>query len=58
MDRVAPGAQLAVRALRLTASIGGGVAALALVAKILGVEEFEDASARVLGRVRKLLERH
>ena len=57
MDRVTPGAQLAVRALRLTASIGGGVASLAVVAKILGVEEFEDASALVLGRVRKLLDK-
>jgi putative peptidoglycan lipid II flippase len=57
MDRVAPGAYLAVRALRLTASIGGGLAALAVVAKILGVDELDDASAMVLGRVRKLLEK-
>jgi len=57
MDRVAPGAHLGVRALRLTASIGGGVAALAGVAKILQVEELEDVSALVVGRVRKLLDR-
>jgi putative peptidoglycan lipid II flippase len=57
MDRVAPGAHLSMRALRLTASIGGGIAALAGVAKILGVEEFDDASALVLGRVRKLLDK-
>jgi hypothetical protein len=57
MDRVAPGANLGVRALRLTASIGGGVAALAGVAKILQVEELEDVSALVVGRVRKLLDK-
>jgi putative peptidoglycan lipid II flippase len=56
MDRVAPGAHLGVRALRLAASIGGGVAALAGVAKILRVEELDEVSALVLGRVRKLLE--
>jgi putative peptidoglycan lipid II flippase len=57
MDRVAPGAHLGVRALRLTAAIGGGVVALAGVAKILQVEELDDVSALVLGRVRKLLGR-
>jgi putative peptidoglycan lipid II flippase len=57
MDRVMPGAHLWVRALRLAASIGGGVAALAVVAKVLRVEEFDDASEMVLGRVRKLLEK-
>jgi putative peptidoglycan lipid II flippase len=57
MDRVAPGAHLSMRALRLMTSIGGGIAALAGVAKILGVEEFDDASALVLGRVRKLLDK-
>jgi len=57
MDRVAPGAHLSMRLLRLMASIGGGIAALAGVAKILGVEEFDDAAALVLGRVRKLLDK-
>jgi putative peptidoglycan lipid II flippase len=57
MDRVAPGTQLVMRTLRLTASIGGGLAALAVAATILGVEEFDEASEMVLGRVRKLLER-
>jgi putative peptidoglycan lipid II flippase len=57
MDRVTPGTQLVMRTLRLTASIGGGLAALAVAAKILGVEEFEEASEMVLGRVRKLLEK-
>jgi hypothetical protein len=39
------------------ASIGGGVAALAGVAKILQVEGLDDASALVLDRVRKLLDK-
>ena len=55
MDRVAPGTQLAAQAIRLAASIGGGLAALAAAAKVLGVEEFDGAVEMIQGRVRKLL---
>jgi putative peptidoglycan lipid II flippase len=55
MDRIAPGATLTVRALRLTISIGSALAALAIAAKLLRVDEFDDAAAMVFGRVRKLL---
>ena len=41
--------------LRLGASIGGGIAALAATAQILRVDEFGDAADMIRGRVRKLL---
>jgi putative peptidoglycan lipid II flippase len=55
MDRVVPGAALTVRGIRLTISIGGALAALAITAKLLRVAEFDDAASMVFGRVRKLL---
>jgi len=57
MGRELPGAQLALRATRLAASIGGGLVALAIVAKLLRVDELDEATAMLLGRVRKLLSR-
>jgi hypothetical protein len=56
MDRVIAGRQFAAPAIRLAASSGGGLAALAATAKDLGVEEFDDAVALIQGRVRKLLD--
>jgi putative peptidoglycan lipid II flippase len=56
MDRVAPGPRLAAQVIRLAASIGGSLAALAATAKVLGVEEFDGALALIQGRVRKLLD--
>jgi putative peptidoglycan lipid II flippase len=55
MDRVAPGAGLFARSLRLSTSIGGALAALAGAARALGVEEFEEVGTTVMGRVQKLL---
>jgi len=56
MDRITPGPRLAAQAIRLAASIGGGLAALAATARVLGVEEFDGALALIQGRVRKLLD--
>src|SRR5262249_35621428 len=55
MDSVMPGAALTARAVRLTISIGGALAALALTARLLGIDEFEDTVSMVIGRVQKLL---
>ena len=55
MDRVAPGTRLAPQAVRLGATIGGSLAALAIMAQILGVEAFHDAVEMLRARVRKLL---
>jgi putative peptidoglycan lipid II flippase len=55
MDRAVPGAALTWRALRLTISIGGALAALAITAKLLRVEEFDETASMLFGRVRKLL---
>jgi len=55
MERVAPGDVLTRRAGRLTISIGGALAALALGARLLHVDEFEEVASMVFGRVRKLL---
>jgi putative peptidoglycan lipid II flippase len=55
MDRVAPWSGLAAQAIRLAATIGGSLAALAAMAKILGVDAFGDALAMIQVRVRKLL---
>jgi putative peptidoglycan lipid II flippase len=55
MERAWPGTALLPRAGRLTLSIGGALAALAMAARILRIEEFGDAAAVVAGRVRKLL---
>ena len=55
MDRVTPGPRLAAQAIRLAASIGGSLAALAATAKVLGVEEFDAVVEMIQGRVRKLL---
>jgi hypothetical protein len=57
MMSIAPGSGLPVQLLRLGASIGGGIAALALTAKILRVDEFGDAMGFVYVRVQKLLKR-
>ncbi len=55
MGREMPGEQLTRRAIRLAASIGGGLATLALTAKILRVDELDEATGMILGQVRKLL---
>ena len=57
MVRVLPGSGLVPQLLRLGASIGGGMAALAGAAKILRVDEFRDSVEMIRARVRKLLSR-
>src|SRR5262249_60836389 len=57
MERVAPGAALHLRALRVTISIGSALAALAAAAKALHIEEFDATASMLLARVRKLLGR-
>ena len=57
MDRALPGAHLAARAIRLSVSIGGGLAVLATAVTVLRVEEFEEVRTLTLARVRKLLEK-
>jgi putative peptidoglycan lipid II flippase len=55
MERAMPGAHLAARGIRLSASIGGGLAVLAAALTALHVQEFEEARTLALTRVRKLL---
>ena len=55
MDRIAPGTHLTSQAVRLGSAIGGSLAVLAIMARVLGVEAFQDAADMLLGRVRKLL---
>ena len=55
MDRVALGTRLIPQTIRLGATIGGSVAALAVMANIPGVEAFHDAAEMVQARVRKWL---
>jgi putative peptidoglycan lipid II flippase len=57
MERIAPGLEAGWRAVRLAASIGGALVALAVAARLLRVEEFDDAVGMIRGRVRKLLEK-
>jgi len=54
-DRALPGAGFPVRAFRLAFSIGGGLTALAIAAKMTRIEEFDEVASMVSGRVRKLL---
>jgi putative peptidoglycan lipid II flippase len=56
MDRGGPALTTGAQVVRLAASIGGALAALAAMAKLLRVDEFDDAVGMILGRVRKLLE--
>jgi putative peptidoglycan lipid II flippase len=55
MDRALPGAGVAARAFRLAFSIGGGLAVLAIAAKLSRIDEFDDVTSLIFGRVRKLL---
>jgi putative peptidoglycan lipid II flippase len=55
MDRAVPGTRLTPQAIRLGATIAGSLAALAVMATILGVEAFHDTVEMVQARVRKLL---
>jgi putative peptidoglycan lipid II flippase len=55
MDRVAPGTQLVMQAVRLGATILVSLTALAVMANILRVEAFHDAVEMVATRVRKAL---
>jgi putative peptidoglycan lipid II flippase len=55
MERAAPGTALILRVTRLTISIGGALAVLAIAAKVLRIEEFAEAAEMVGARVRKLL---
>jgi putative peptidoglycan lipid II flippase len=57
LERAIPGSHLTARATRLSASIGGGLVALAISGRLLRVEELDDALAMVYARVRKLLTR-
>ncbi len=57
MERALPGAHLMPRGARLATSIGAAVAVLAATAKVLGVDELDDAAATMFGRVQKLLDR-
>jgi len=57
MEWLAPGLHGGWRAVRLAASIGGALVALAAAAKLLRVDEFDDAVGMMRGRVRKLLEK-
>ena len=54
MDRAVPGAAMAAQAIRLGATIGGSLAALAVTANLLGVEAFGDAVEMARSRVRKV----
>jgi putative peptidoglycan lipid II flippase len=56
MERVAAGAGLWLQSVRLAASIGGGLAVLAITAKLVRLAEFDEAVGIVEGRVRKLLD--
>jgi putative peptidoglycan lipid II flippase len=56
MERAAPGSALILRVTRLTISIGGALAVLAIAAKVLRIEEFAEAAEMVTARVRKLLD--
>lgn len=53
MQSVAPGPRFFMQAVRLFASIGGGLAALALVAKILRISEFNDAIVAMRARLKR-----
>jgi len=55
MGRVLPGSRTNAQTARLAVSIGGSLAMLAGVARILRLEEFDGAVVMTLGRVRKLL---
>jgi putative peptidoglycan lipid II flippase len=55
MERSAPGPGLAAQAIRLGVTIGVSLAALAVMARVLGVEAFGDAVEMANSRVRKLL---
>ena len=55
MDRGGPALTTGGQAVRLAASIGGGLAALAAAATLLRVDEFGAAVDMIQGRVRKLL---
>jgi putative peptidoglycan lipid II flippase len=57
MDRVLPGSQTGRQAVRLAASILGALLTLAAAAKLLRVDEFDDAVGMIHGRVRKLLKK-
>jgi hypothetical protein len=56
MERAAPGTVLILRVTRLTISIGGALVVLAITAKLLRIEEFDEALEMVKARVRKLLD--
>jgi putative peptidoglycan lipid II flippase len=55
-ERAMPGAALILRAARLTISIGGALAVLAIAARLLRIEEFDEAAAMVRARVHNLLD--
>ena len=55
MDRVVPGSQLVPQAVRLGVVMAGSLATLAVMARILGIDAFEDAVEMVASRVGKML---
>jgi putative peptidoglycan lipid II flippase len=54
---IVPGDGMIAQAIRLVIAIGAALATLAAGARLLGVPEFDEASARVRARVQKLLRR-
>jgi putative peptidoglycan lipid II flippase len=54
-ERWLPGSRFAIQGIRLGAAIGGGLVALGTTARLLRIDEFEDAVGKIAGRVRKLL---
>jgi putative peptidoglycan lipid II flippase len=56
MSRILPDPHVWAQTVRLAASIGGALVALAVAARLLRIDEFEDAIEMVGGRVRKLLD--
>lgn len=52
-NSILPGTAIVFRILQVFAGIGAGVVTLALVARLLRIEEFDQAASRVLGRFRR-----
>ena len=53
LTELMPGSSEMTRIIRVFAAIGAAVATLAIFARLLHIEEFKDASARVLNRIRR-----
>jgi putative peptidoglycan lipid II flippase len=53
MTELLPGRQILLRGVRLVTAIGGGLVVLAVAAKLLRIEEFEDALGLARGNLSK-----